>query len=88
VLARDFVDELTMMPSIAGLHIAAEARSASVKKISAIVRCAAECGVQVQELSRFSVDTQPRPGLFLGYGAIKTAEIREGLRRLRVCLTT
>jgi DNA-binding transcriptional MocR family regulator len=28
-----------------------------------------------------------RPGLLFGYGALRTAEIKEGLRRLRQCFT-
>jgi GntR family transcriptional regulator/MocR family aminotransferase len=87
ILRCDFADQLEVIPSVAGLHITALARSASVNKVSAVVSRAADCGVQVQELSRFSVDAQRRAGLILGYGAIPTAHIQEGLRRLRTCFT-
>ena len=42
-------------------------------------------GVAVQELSRFGVDAPGPPGLVLGYGAIPTARIEDGLQRLRSC---
>jgi GntR family transcriptional regulator / MocR family aminotransferase len=85
ILALDFSEHLRPIPSVAGLHITALALSQSVDKISARVRRAADHGVQVQELSRFSLDAPPRAGLLLGYGAIPTACIQDGLRRLRRC---
>jgi GntR family transcriptional regulator/MocR family aminotransferase len=68
-----------------GLHIAALARRASADQISTIVRRASDAGVAVQELSKFGVDSPGPPGLLLGYGAIPTARIEDGLRRLRAC---
>ncbi len=85
ILKRDFADHLEVIPSVAGLHITATARSASVNKVSTIARRASDCGVQVQELSRFAVDAPRRAGLILGYGAIPTGHVEEGLRRLRTC---
>jgi GntR family transcriptional regulator/MocR family aminotransferase len=87
ILARDFADRLTAVPSVAGLHVTALAHSSSVKKISSAVRNAADLGVRVQELSYFAVDSTPRPGLVIGYGAIPTERIQEGMRRLQRCLT-
>ena len=84
-LARDFVDHLEVIPSTTGLHIAAVARTASAGRIGAIVRRASDAGVAVQELSKFGVDSPGPPGLLLGYGAIPTASIEDGLRRLRSC---
>jgi GntR family transcriptional regulator / MocR family aminotransferase len=85
VLARDFADCLEVIPSAAGLHVAALARTASADRMGTVVRLASEAGVKVQELSRFGVRAPARPGLVLGYGAIPTARIAEGLRRLRRC---
>jgi GntR family transcriptional regulator/MocR family aminotransferase len=82
-LTRDFADHLELAPSTAGLHIAAIARAASADRIGAVVRRAADSGVAVQELARFGVDRPAQPGLVLGYGAVPTARIPEGLRRLR-----
>jgi GntR family transcriptional regulator/MocR family aminotransferase len=84
-LARDFDDHLELVPSTAGLHVAAIARTASADQISVVLRRASDAGVAVQELSRFGVDSPGPPGLLLGYGAIATARIEDGLRRLRSC---
>jgi GntR family transcriptional regulator/MocR family aminotransferase len=85
ILARDFSNHLRIIPSIAGLHLTALALYASIDQINACVRRAADKGVQLQELSTFSLDTPPRAGLLFGYGAIPTASIQEGLHRLRRC---
>jgi GntR family transcriptional regulator/MocR family aminotransferase len=85
VLAREFAEHLEVVPSAAGLHVAALARTASAERMGAVVRRASETGVEVQELSTFGVRAPARPGLVLGYGAIPTARIAEGLRRLRRC---
>jgi GntR family transcriptional regulator/MocR family aminotransferase len=84
-LTHDFADHLEVIQSAAGLHVAAVARRASTDQIGAVVRRASEAGVEVHELSRYAVDGRARPGLVLAYGAIATAHIEEGLRRLRYC---
>jgi GntR family transcriptional regulator / MocR family aminotransferase len=85
LLAREFADHLEVVPSTVGLHVAALARTASADRMGAVVRLASEAGVEVQELSTFGVRAPARPGLVLGYGAIPTARIAEGMRRLRRC---
>lgn len=85
VLARDFGDLLEIVPGWGGLHVTALARAASVGQIAAVVHRAAERGVEVLPLSPFAVQAPPRAGLLLGYGAIPTARIEPGLRRLREC---
>jgi len=40
-----------------------------------------------ERLVSFAVEGPPRPGLLVGYGAIATADIEEGLRRLRAAVT-
>jgi GntR family transcriptional regulator/MocR family aminotransferase len=84
-LADEFADHLDVIPSATGLHIAAIARKASVNEIAAIARRALDAGVAVQILSTFAVARSARAGLVLGYGAIATDEITEGLRRLKSC---
>lgn len=84
-LTRDFADHLEVIPSVAGLHMAAVARSASSEEIDRIVHRAAERDVAVQSLSRFAVGALKRSGIIVGYGAIATMHIQEGLRRLREC---
>jgi GntR family transcriptional regulator/MocR family aminotransferase len=84
LLGRDFGDHLEPMRSVAGLHLAALCRTLSADRLRDVVRRAADKGVEVQELSRFAVDGVKTPnGLVLGYGAISTDRIEEGLRLLR-----
>jgi GntR family transcriptional regulator/MocR family aminotransferase len=84
-LGRDFTDHLKVVPSTVGLHVAAVARTASANQIGVVVRRASDSGVVVHELSKFGVDSPGPSGLLLGYGAIPTARIEDGLRRLRSC---
>jgi GntR family transcriptional regulator/MocR family aminotransferase len=85
ILARDFAAHVDVVPSVAGLHVTAVARTASVDAIYDVVKRASHAGVEVQALARFAVGERRRAGLVLGYGAIPTARIEEGLRRLRRC---
>jgi GntR family transcriptional regulator/MocR family aminotransferase len=84
-LTRDFADHLELLPSAAGLHVAAVARRASAHQIGGVARRAWDAGVAVQELSAFAMHAPGVPGLLLGYGAIPTGRIEDGLRRLREC---
>ena len=84
-LTRGFADHLEVIPSVAGLHMAAVARLASTEEIDRILDRAVERDVAVQSLSRFAVGAMKRSGLIVGYGPIATADIQEGLRRLREC---
>ena len=85
ILNSDFSRELEVLPSVAGLHVATVARSASVEQISDVAVRAADLGVQVQRLAKFALLGRPRAGLLFGYGAIPTAQIPEGLALLRSC---
>jgi GntR family transcriptional regulator/MocR family aminotransferase len=84
-IARNFVDHLELIPSETGLHVAALARNASVEQMATIAARAADLGVAVQILSTFALGRSALAGLVLGYGAIATAQIREGLRILKRC---
>jgi GntR family transcriptional regulator/MocR family aminotransferase len=84
-LARDFADQLEVIRSAAGLHVTATARTASVELLNNVARRASDAGVEVQQLAAFALNPPARPGLVLGYGAIATSHIEEGLRRLRRC---
>jgi len=84
-VARELGEYLEVVPSDAGLHLAALARGASVKDVAAAVRRASDAGVEVQQLATFAVNPPGKAGLLLGYGAIATDNIDEGLRRLRSC---
>jgi GntR family transcriptional regulator/MocR family aminotransferase len=86
LLAEHFAEHLDVVPSVAGLHLAAIARMASAEAIDTVVRRASALGVKVQPLSMFDVDSASRPGIVFGYGAIPTARIDEGMGLLRRCL--
>ena len=81
-IKRNFGDYLDLVPSSTGLHVAAYARRASVDDIDAIASRAFDLGVAIQS---FPLEGEPQAGIMLGYGAIETARIAEGLRRLRRC---
>jgi GntR family transcriptional regulator/MocR family aminotransferase len=94
-LESDLADGLALIPSAAGLHLAAllvagaphnggdGAKAADV----ALARRALSAGVAVTPLSRCAVGSPTGwVGLMIGYGAIPTDRIDEGLRRLRECL--
>ncbi len=84
-LTHGFADHLEIIPSVTGLHLAALARTAPIKRIAAVADMALEAGVGIQVLSMFAVSGRPRTGVVLGYGAIGADRIPEGLRRLRKC---
>jgi GntR family transcriptional regulator/MocR family aminotransferase len=85
LLARQFAGVLEVVPSAAGLHLTAVARGASAQELDAVLRRASAAGVEVLPLFMYTVDTPAPPGLILGYGAIPTTCVTEGLRRLRRC---
>ena len=83
ILACTFADELDVVPSSVGLHIVALARNASVERIDAVVRRASAAGVECTPLSMYAVKERRLSGLVLGYGAIASERIEEGLALLR-----
>jgi len=85
VISRDFAEHLELIPSTTGLHLTTLARKMSADHIAEIARRAADRGVAVQVLSRFAASATPRAGIMLGYGAIPTAHIEDGMRLLRAC---
>ncbi|MCA0025895.1 MULTISPECIES: PLP-dependent aminotransferase family protein [unclassified Mesorhizobium] len=84
-IANDFADHLELIRSTTGLHLTALARKMSADQIAEVARRAADRSVAVQILSRFAVNAIPRAGIMLGYGAIPTPRIEEGLHLLRAC---
>jgi GntR family transcriptional regulator/MocR family aminotransferase len=85
VLSRDFASLFEVVPSSAGLHITAFARGWSQQQCAAVQARAADENVAIQILSSFAVTRSTRAGVVLGYGAIASGDIEEGLRRLRRC---
>lgn len=86
ILARDLADHLTPVPAVGGLHLSAFLHRAEAAADQAIADRARAHDVAVLPLSHHFVDTQPRAGLVIGYGAIAADCIEEGLRRLHRCL--
>ncbi len=84
-LSRDFRQHLELVPSSTGLHVTAVASRLPPSRIVGIAQRAADVGVAVQLLSSFTVGRSQRAGVMLGYGAIATDDIEEGLRRLGAC---
>jgi GntR family transcriptional regulator / MocR family aminotransferase len=80
-----FADHLKPVPSAAGLHVAATAPTLTHEELQAVLGRASAAGVELQPLSMFDVGPPSQPGIVLGYGAIATADIPEGLARLRRC---
>jgi GntR family transcriptional regulator/MocR family aminotransferase len=88
VLRRDFARWLTVIPSSAGLHLAARVVPGASIDLARVIARALDAGVRVYSLARFSVEPPREPGLVIGYGVIPASSIDEGLRRLRRCFAT
>jgi len=86
IVRRELGDLLELLPSDAGLHVAAVTRRLSAEQVAKAVQRAAAAGVGVHPLERFAVGTTAMAGVVIGYGSIQTAAIAEGLQRLRSCL--
>ena len=85
-LTRHCGDWLQPLPSMAGLHLSATFRRGGLKlEREAVVRAQA-AGVGLFTLSRYCAGPRAKAGLVLGYGAIPTSRIAEGLRRLGACI--
>jgi GntR family transcriptional regulator/MocR family aminotransferase len=84
ILDSDFGDVLTRIPSVAGLHLAAWARSDDAD-VAGWVRRAAERGVALSTVQDFAFEPT-RPGLVFGFGAIPQEEVAAGLRLLRAAI--
>jgi GntR family transcriptional regulator / MocR family aminotransferase len=86
-LTDQFADHLQVIPSAAGLHVTvtATATTASADDLGQVLRRASALGVQIAPLAMYGAGGPVQPGLVVGYGAIPTTRIDEGLRRLRQC---
>jgi GntR family transcriptional regulator/MocR family aminotransferase len=80
-----FGGRLRAVPSGAGLHVTAEVAPGFSLDVDQFVRRAEARGIVMNTLADFSADASPRAGLVLGYGAIPTENVEEGLRRLARC---
>jgi GntR family transcriptional regulator/MocR family aminotransferase len=87
-IADAFAGHLELVPATVGIHIAALARHASVADIDRVAERALEQGVAIQRLASFTVARPAMSGLVIGYGAIATEHVTEGLHRLLRCFAT
>ncbi len=81
---------LRVIPSAAGLHLAAEVSDRARVDIAQVVRRAADRGITIGSLSDFHIDATAahvKAGLILGYGNIPTARLDDGLKRLAECFS-
>jgi GntR family transcriptional regulator/MocR family aminotransferase len=79
VLGADFGRWLRVVPSAAGLHLAA--RAVDGVPVEDVRRRAAAAGVAVESLADYC-GGPPQPGLVRGYGLVRTDRIDAGLARL------
>ena len=83
-LRQDFNRWFEPIPSVAGLHLAALAKSPL--DVDKLIERAREHDVGVYSLREYDLRKASKPGLVLGYGAIDERGIAEGLARLRRAL--
>ena len=83
-LRTSFSDILEPVPAAAGLHMAAY--FVDDRDDIDVRRRVREKGVGLYALTPFRHSGPGRTGLVIGYGAIPSARIDEGLRRLRACV--
>jgi GntR family transcriptional regulator/MocR family aminotransferase len=83
VLERRFAKWLEVVPGAAGLHVAALLRAGCAADMTQVVRRAARRGVRVETLAAFFAGPVSREGLVIGYGAIPTSRIDDGLALLK-----
>ena len=85
-LDSQFADHLVRVPSAAGIHVTALLRPEVGRSDREIAERALRGGVELSPaVSEFAVTGPPRQGLMIGYGAVPTGRIPEGLARLRQC---
>jgi GntR family transcriptional regulator/MocR family aminotransferase len=86
VLTRDLDSRLSALPSAGGLHLTALLDCGEPARDIGVADRARSKGVAVLPLSYHYQTRAPQAGLLLGYGAIASDQIEEGLRRLHLCL--
>lgn len=85
-LRRDLTEWLEVIPSEAGLHLAARIREP--RQAVAIVEAMRRCTPGAQTTSDYAMQAAPPWALSFGYGVIDAGEIGPALRRMRRTLLT
>ena len=78
-ITGDLADELELVPSSAGLHVCARLRCGDNAAADAVVASAREQGVAVESLASYFLELPAEAGFVLGYGAARSATVRDGL---------
>jgi GntR family transcriptional regulator/MocR family aminotransferase len=73
---------LEVVPAAAGMHLAAESVCGRSLDTARLVLQADQRGVRIVALSAFSAGVATRPGIVIGYGAIPSSRIDDGMRQL------
>jgi GntR family transcriptional regulator/MocR family aminotransferase len=81
-LRERFADLLRPVDSIAGLHLCARLAPGLPVDVGWALADARANGVAVDSLAAYCAQEPAQPGLVIGYGLVRAAEIDEGLRRL------
>jgi GntR family transcriptional regulator/MocR family aminotransferase len=78
-------DVLVVLPSVAGLHVAARFRDDGTGDSDVVARAGAR-GVRVEALSAYRREQAGRPGLALGFGGVTADAIPDALHRLEAAV--
>ena len=79
-LSGPLADDLTALTTNAGLHIATLLRNGLGE--DKVIQAAAEHRIGMMGLQQFFHASPPQPGLLLGFGAIRTTDLRPALHAL------
>ncbi len=82
----EMADLLELVPSVAGLHVAARLAPGATVDVDGAVRRAAAVGVSVRSLAPYYAEPPGAPGLVIGYGAIPADRVAAGIARLTSAL--
>ena len=81
-IARELDGYVDARPVQTGMHLVAWLRNLAVADMR-VARLAREAGIEVGALSTYRIEARLRPGLLLGFAAVRPAEMGAGLRTLR-----
>lgn len=86
-LAEHLGDRVVVCGANSGLHIVVWVRGAPARSAGGIARRAAEAGVGIYPVTPYYLTPPREAGFILGYGAMRTGDIRDGIARLATVLT-
>jgi GntR family transcriptional regulator / MocR family aminotransferase len=78
----DFGKWLRVVPSAAGLHVAARIAPGTAIDLNLVAQRAEAWGILIRTVASFSAESPAPEGFVIGYGTIPTEKINEGLGRL------